>query len=56
MDKKDEKLPKSEIEKAEQTYPGVAINEADDDADTKELVKERTCTLNNNPRNEGKQV
>lgn len=56
MDKKDEKLPKSEIEKAEQTYPGVAINEADDDAYTKELVKERTCTLNNNPRNEGKPV
>ena len=31
--------------------PGVAINKADDNAVNKELVKERTSTLNNNPRN-----
>ncbi len=35
---------------AEQTYPGMAINEADNDKATKKLVDERTCALNNNPR------
>lgn len=34
-----------------QSYPGVAINEGDDGKDTRELQKERTATLNNNPRN-----
>lgn len=34
-----------------QTYPGVAVNEADDQRDNKDLIKERTHTLNNNPRN-----
>lgn len=56
MDKKDGKLSKSELEKAAQKYPGVEINDADNDADNAKLVKERTCTLNNNPRNEGKIV
>lgn len=32
-------------------YPGVAINNADDEKVDKDLVKERTKTLNNNPRN-----
>ncbi|MCM1483187.1 MAG: hypothetical protein NC043_02555 [Muribaculaceae bacterium] len=32
-------------------YSGVAIDIADDDKVTPELVKERTCTINNNPRN-----
>ncbi len=31
--------------------PGVAVNDADDDKVTPSLVKERTSTLNNNPRN-----
>ncbi|MCM1349123.1 MAG: hypothetical protein NC338_06880 [Firmicutes bacterium] len=31
-------------------YPGVAVNKADDGKVDKKLVKERTCTLNNNPR------
>lgn len=56
MDKKDNKPTKGEQAKAEREYPGVAVNEADKDADTKELVDERTCTLNNNPRNEGRAV
>ena len=34
------------------TYPGVAINNADDEKVDKNLVKERTKTLNNNPRND----
>lgn len=33
------------------TMPGVEINVADNDKVNKELVKERTKTLNNNPRN-----
>lgn len=32
-------------------YPGVAINKADDNKETEKEVKERTETLNNNPRN-----
>lgn len=32
-------------------YPGVAINQADDKEVDPKLVKERTRTLNNNPRN-----
>lgn len=32
-------------------YPGVAVNDADDGKVDKNLVKERTATLNNNPRN-----
>lgn len=54
MDKKDLKLTQSEIEKAERDLPGVAINVGDDEAESPELVKERTATLNNNPENEGK--
>lgn len=32
-------------------FPGVAINVGDDEKEDKDLVKERTSTLNNNPRN-----
>lgn len=32
-------------------YPGVAIDEADDNRVNQPLVDERTKTLNNNPRN-----
>ncbi|MDE6345251.1 MAG: hypothetical protein K2L55_01110 [Muribaculaceae bacterium] len=56
MDKTDNKPTKEEREKAERQYPGAAVNEADNNADNKQLVKERTCELNNNPRNEGKPV
>lgn len=56
MDKTDNKPTKEEREKAERQYPGAAVNEADNNADNKQLVKERTCKLNNNPRNEGKPV
>lgn len=56
MDKKESMPTKGEQEKAEQQYPGAAINNADNNADTEALVDERTCTLNNNPRNEGKPV
>ncbi len=34
-------------------YPGVAIDNADDNDVDRKLVKERTKTLNNNPRDEG---
>ncbi len=37
-------------EKAVDTYPGVAVDAADKEKVDKELVKERTATLNNNPR------
>ncbi len=39
------------IDHAIDNLPGAAVNHADDNADNKELVKERTRTLNNNPRN-----
>ncbi len=32
-------------------YPGADINIGDDEKESPELVKERTKTLNNNPRN-----
>lgn len=32
------------------TLPGVAVDKADDEMVDKALVKERTSTLNNNPR------
>lgn len=32
-------------------YPGVAINKSDNDKVSEKLEKERTETLNNNPRN-----
>ena len=36
---------------AEQQYPGAAVNAADKNKVSEKLEKERTCTLNNNPRN-----
>lgn len=33
------------------SLPGVEINVSDDDKNTVALQDERTCTLNNNPRN-----
>lgn len=38
-------------EKRWHDLPGTAINAADKNAVNPSLVKERTCTLNNNPRN-----
>lgn len=35
----------------EEELPGAAVNVADNDKVDAELVKERTSTLNNNPRN-----
>lgn len=37
--------------KAAGKYPGVAINIGDDNKDDAATIKERTKTLNNNPRN-----
>ncbi len=37
--------------KAEQQYPGAAVDRADCDKTTPAEVKDRTRTLNNNPRN-----
>lgn len=42
---------KEKIEKAEQTLAGAAIDIADNEKDTEALRKERTHTLDNNPRN-----
>jgi len=36
----------------EQKYSGLAINAANDNKVNKDLIRERTATLNNNPRNE----
>lgn len=33
-------------------YPGVAVNRADENDVNRKLEKERTATLNNNPRND----
>lgn len=44
------------IDSAEKDYPGAAVNKADNEEVNKELVDERTTTLNYNPRNEGKLV
>lgn len=47
------KLTKEEEKiKGEQEYSGVAVNVGDDNKDNSQLVKERTRTLNNNPRND----
>lgn len=47
------KLTKEEeITKGEQEYSGVAVNSGDNEKDNPELIKERTRTLNNNPRND----
>lgn len=39
-----------------ENLPGAAIDAADKDKTNEELVKERTCTLNNNPRNTDDQM
>ncbi len=45
------KKTKRSSESASQEFPGVAINKADGNACSEALEKERTRTLNNNPRN-----
>lgn len=42
--------------KAREDFPGAAVNAADNDKINKGLVDERTCTLNNNPRNSDNQM
>lgn len=52
---KKEKLNKTtreQIDKGNDTLPGVAVNTADSDKVDPCLVRERTRTLNNNPRND----
>jgi len=44
------KTEKSEA-KPQDIYSGAAVDTADANKSTKEMVKERTATLNNNPRN-----
>lgn len=41
----------SEQDKGARKYPGVAIDISDDEKVSAKAVKDRTCTLNNNPRN-----
>lgn len=48
MANEDKRTPK---DKASEKYPGVAVNIGDDEKVNESLEKERTCTLNNNPRN-----
>ncbi len=38
--------------KATDEYPGATIDSADKEKVDPALVRERTCTLNNNPRND----
>lgn len=54
MDTKQTK--KDQIEEAVKEYPGVAVNSADNNDESRSLVKERTKTLNNNPENNGNPV
>ena len=42
----------SAVKQSLRDNPGAAIDSGDDDAVNPSLVKERTCTLNNNPRND----
>ena len=39
------------VKNALKDLPGAAINKADNNKVSEKLEKERTCTLNNNPRN-----
>lgn len=48
MEYTNKKLTKEQID---DLYPGAAIDAADDDKTNAALVKERTKTQNNNPRN-----
>ncbi|MBD5234012.1 MAG: hypothetical protein HDS65_07540 [Bacteroidales bacterium] len=48
---KDKDLEKKQDTKGIDTYPGVAVNYGDDGKCDKALEKERTRTINNNPRN-----
>lgn len=45
------KKPANATKPADQ-YPGVAVNDGDKNKDTSALQRERTSTLNNNPRND----
>lgn len=52
MDKKKNTTTEAERDYASKNYPGVAVNEADNEKDDVKLQKERTCILGNNPRNQ----
>ena len=52
MDKYSNNTPTAKTKKnVSENYPGTAINTGDNNKDTECLQKERTKTLNNNPRN-----
>ena len=42
----------NEQQKAEEKYPGIAIDKADDEKVSEQAIDERTCTLGYNPRND----
>lgn len=50
--KKKQQAEAAQASKDAGRYPGVAVNMADDEDVDRKLEKERTHTLNNNPRNE----
>lgn len=51
-DKRKKPTTAAERTHAVDNYPGAAVDHADDNDVDRRLVKERTCTLNNNPRNQ----
>ncbi len=52
MDKKKTDSLSEETKKALENLPGAAIDTADKEKTNPDLVRERTSTLNNNPRND----
>lgn len=55
MNKRNIKSTESEIKRSLREYSGAAENSADDDRVNQQLIRERTATINNNPRNNEKQ-
>lgn len=49
-------IKKQEIKEALRDLPGAAVDAADDEKVTPQLVDERTATLNCNPRNDGRKI
>ena len=45
------KKERTQKEKDAGQYPGVAVDNSEKDKVTKKNVEDRTCSLNNNPRN-----
>lgn len=46
------KSTRKELREAADTLPGAAVNSADKDKTSQQLIDERTCVLGNNPNNQ----